>query len=149
MDIRKSLNEYQWIQKNISNLENRLKDIDSSLKSISKTVSSVKTNTSLLEKKAEVEDFINSRLHSNYAEVQNIKELISCLPEKEKEIMELRYLENLTWEQIAEELYYSSQYVQRLHSKCIKELIKKSEDKEPKEPKEPKKSKKKGKSKIS
>lgn len=138
MDIRKSLNDYQWIKKNIENLENRLVDIDSNLKNISKNVSRIKANTQLLEQKEKTENFIKTRLHIKYQEVEDIKELISCLPEKEKEIMELRYIECLSWEKIAEELFYSSQYVQRLHSKCIKELIKNNEDLELKEVKKPK-----------
>ena len=44
--------------------------------------------------------------------------------ERQRNVMRLYYLNGLTWEQVAERMHYSREWVCRLHRKAIKEVTK-------------------------
>lgn len=47
---------------------------------------------------------------------------VSLLEEKEKKVIKFRYFEKRTWEEIAEMMEISTQYVYRLHGRALEEL---------------------------
>lgn len=51
-----------------------------------------------------------------------IRALIDQVPGIEGQILRSRYINCDVWEQIAEQLYFSTQHVQRLHKKALDEL---------------------------
>lgn len=51
-----------------------------------------------------------------------IRALIDQVPDVEGQILRSRYINCDVWEQIAEQLYFSTQHVQRLHKKALDEL---------------------------
>ncbi len=62
-------------------------------------------------------------LEQNELQICNkIRELIDQVPDVEGQILRSRYINCDVWEQIAEQLYFSTQHVQRLHKKALDEL---------------------------
>jgi len=53
---------------------------------------------------------------------QKIVRLLSDLPEKEKTLMTLRYLEHMKWAEIAEVMKYEANTVMKMHTQILKEL---------------------------
>lgn len=60
------------------------------------------------------------RLESVRLEIEKTIQLIP--KDQERELLKLRYIDGLGWDEIAEQLYYSSRNVYRLHRKAL-ELI--------------------------
>jgi RNA polymerase sigma factor (sigma-70 family) len=60
----------------------------------------------------------DSNLHESQRQAieQTIREVEQ---DRDRELLELRYLKGHTWERIAEEMNYSSEYIQRLHKKAV------------------------------
>lgn len=58
---------------------------------------------------------------------QNCFNYVNMLEDTEKELCKLRYIDGLTWEQIAEKMCYSYTQVHRIHKKMIATLTKKVE----------------------
>lgn len=131
MDIKHRLNEYKWIKQNIENLENRLLEIDAMLQSVTSPTDSERVQTtldpdkwtSLIQKRIEIEDLIKLEIEEGYKEMKKIEDTIADLPEREKLLMRLRYINCLTWEEIAVSMNYTWQHMHRIHAQCLKDVI--------------------------
>lgn len=131
MDIKCRLNEYKWIKQNIENLENRLLELDTMLQSVTNPTDSERVQTSLdpdkwtslIQKRMEIEDLINAEIHNGYVKMDQIEKIITKLPEREKLLMRLRYIDCLTWEEIAVSMNYTWQHMHRIHAQCLKDVI--------------------------
>lgn len=56
--------------------------------------------------------------------MQEVKAAINTIPDETlKQLLELRYINGYTWEQIAVKMYYSYQWVCELHGKALNRLI--------------------------
>lgn len=53
-----------------------------------------------------------------------IEQAISRLPSREREVLRYKYLDGLTWEQVAEEMSYSWRHVHNIHSIALNLLVK-------------------------
>lgn len=51
--------------------------------------------------------------------MQDVEAVIELLPQKEKEVLRLRYINGLKWEQIAEKLKYTDRNVYLLHKAAL------------------------------
>ncbi len=51
--------------------------------------------------------------------MQDVEAVIEMLPQKEKEVLRLRYINGLKWEQIAEKLKYTDRNVYLLHKAAL------------------------------
>lgn len=65
---------------------------------------------------------INRELCRCLKEIQYIENLISNLPEREKLLMRLRYIDNLKWEEIALKMNYTWQHMHRIHAKALNKI---------------------------
>ena len=130
MDIKRKLQNYVWIKENIQSLEDRLLEIDTQLTKITTNLSdeNVQTTkdpdkwTNLINERMEVEGMINRELCRCLKEIQYIENLISNLPEREKLLMRLRYIDNLKWEEIALKMDYTWQHMHRIHAKALNKI---------------------------
>lgn len=130
MDIKRKLQNYIWIKENIQSLEDRLLEIDTQLTKITANLSDdpVQTTkdpdkwTNLINERIEVEEMINRELCRCLKEIQYIENLISNLPEREKLLMRLRYIDNLKWEEIALKMNYTWQHMHRIHAKALNKI---------------------------
>lgn len=130
MGIKKKLQNYVWIKENIQSLEDRLLEIDTQLTKITANLSDdpVQTTkdpdrwTNLINERIEVEEMINRELCRCLKEIQYIEKLIEKLPEREKLLMRLRYIDNLKWEEIAYKMNYTWQHMHRIHAEVLKKI---------------------------
>lgn len=138
MDIKYKLQEYKWIKENVQALEDRLLEIDTALQKITTNLEQdkVQTNkdpdkwTNLIYERMKVENYINSQIAKGLEEMHYIENLIDQLDERGKLLMRYRYIDCLTWEEIACKMYYTWQHMHRIHSKCLiilEESIKKND----------------------
>lgn len=132
MNIKRRLNEYRWIKENIANLENRLLEIDTKLQKITNTlhpdkVQGSKDNdkwTLLIQKRIDIQELINAEITAGYEEIEKIEKLISVLPEREKLLIRLRYIDCMRWENICVEMNYEWSWIHRLHGEILRTLNK-------------------------
>ncbi len=127
MDIKYKLQEYRWIKENVKALEERLLEIDTELQKITSNMEQEKVQTSkepdkwtdLIYEKIKVENCINSQIVKGLEEMHYIENLIEHLDERGKLLMRYRYIDCLTWEEIACKMNYTWQHMHRIHSKCL------------------------------
>ncbi len=132
MNIKCRLNEYRWIKENIANLENRLLEIDTKLQKITNTLQPDKVQMSkdndkwtlLIQKRIDIQELINTEITAGYEEIEKIEKLISVLPEREKLLIRLRYIDCMRWENICVEMNYEWSWIHRLHGEILRTLNK-------------------------
>lgn len=130
MTIKCKLQEYKWIKENIQNLEDRLLEIDTKLQKITNTLQAdiVQTTkdsdkwTLLIQKKIDLQELINAELANGYEKMEKIEKLIADLPEREKLLMRLRYIDCLEWEKICVTMHYSWRQMHYIHADALKNL---------------------------
>lgn len=130
MTVKHRLQEYRWIRENIKELEGRLLEIDTKLQKVTTEleadrVQTTKDNdkwTNLIHQRMQVEDLINAEITNGLEEMREIEKIIEILPEREKLLMRLRYINCLTWEEIAFRMYYTWQHMHRIHAECLRKL---------------------------
>ena len=131
MDVKKELKEYTWIRDNIKSMEDRLYEIDMQLQSIGsidfesdRVISSKDPDvwTNSVHEKIELEKMINKELCESYKAMRRIESMISELPEREKLLLRLKYIDGLTWEEVCVKMNYSWRQTHRIHSEALKAL---------------------------
>lgn len=126
--LKERLHAYGWIKENIKSLEDRLLEIDTQLTKITTNLENENVTmtkdpdkwTNLVNERIEVEEMINRELCRCLKEIQYIEKLIEKLPEREKLLMRLRYIDNLKWEEICVKMNYSWRQIHNIHSKALK-----------------------------
>jgi len=130
---KEELREYRWLVKNISNLEDRLLELESVATKVTTTLQQDVVDCSSNQSKMadqvasiiELQDTINEQLTKMYALQNKLQDKICDMPEREKCLLTLKYIEGLTWEEVAVEMGYSWQHIHRLHSIALRMLNKK------------------------
>ena len=129
---KERLQQYLWIKENIKNLEDRLLEIDTRLTKVTSSinddvVSTTKNNdkfTDLIHDRMEIENEIRLELCRGYSEMQFIENTIRKLPEREKLLIRLRYIDGHKWEAICVKMNYEWRQIHTIHSNILKELKK-------------------------
>lgn len=132
MTVKHKLQEYKWIRENVQALEDRLLEIDTQLQKVTANmetdrVQTTKDNdkwTGLIAEKMKVEDHINKEIVKGYREMGRIEKMIERLDEREKLLIRYRYIDCLTWEEIACKMYYTWQHMHRIHANCLRNINK-------------------------
>ena len=75
-----------------------------------------------VERKEQLEHFINARLHALYGRWYDAEKALSRLPPMYESLLLNRYINGKTWEMIADELHYSTKQVQRFHGNALEKL---------------------------
>ena len=77
-----------------------------------------------VEKIGEVEENINHEIIKQCAVRDEIERTIEAVPDGTMRLLlRLRYMDGLTWEEIAVKMHYTYQWVCVLHGRALKELI--------------------------
>ena len=129
--IKDQLREYQWTVKNIECLECDLLAIDSRLQSVVGSPSNeISGNTdpdkwtSLIAEKIKTEELINKQIEKQLKLYRKLQGMIGDLPEREKYLMRLRYIEGQRWENICVAMGYEWRHIHRIHSDALDVIIK-------------------------
>lgn len=73
----------------------------------------------------EQEQLIQEHMHNLLEALQEVRQLVDFVEKPELRIvLQMRYLNYKTWEQIATELEYSWAHVHRMHNRALSELLK-------------------------
>jgi DNA-directed RNA polymerase specialized sigma subunit len=129
--LKEDLRSYHSIVKNLETLENMLKDIDNKLYKVggfnaAERVQATKEPdkwSELISAKIKLQDAINKKLIEGYEEIARIESLINGLDEEGKLMMRLKYIECLTWPEVAVRMKYSWRHMHRKHSQYLKDVI--------------------------
>ena len=79
----------------------------------------MRTADRAMDMAAEIQEDINELL----ALRTEAATLFDCLSGRDKALMELRYLEGLTWRGVADRMNYSIQHVHKIHGRVIADLF--------------------------
>ena len=129
------LREYQWIQRNIKKLRNRLEYIESQatknttqlqkvpIRSLGSTSDIVgNTIAEYAEEITELQQEIMNQLRKACAEEKRIERAIQTLPAREMYLIRTRYIEMRSWEQIAVDMSYEWAHVHSIHARALRLL---------------------------
>lgn len=127
---KKDLRELFWMKKNIGRMEEELVELESKASKISTELIKVQkgarpTNDKLGDIVSEIVDLkneINEQLKKYYERVKYIERAIEALPPREALLIRLRYLEQMSWEEICVEMNYSWRQIHYIHSEALKML---------------------------
>lgn len=130
MSIKYRLQEYKWIMQNIQKLEDRKLTIETTLQRATRELTPDKVQTTrendkwtdLIAEKLKIEKIINKEIEKGYKEMTFIEETIEKLPEKEKLLMRLRYIDCLKWEEICVHMGYEWRQIHYIHSAILRKL---------------------------
>ena len=78
--------------------------------------------TNLTHNRMEVEKQIRKEIEKGYYEAHLIEQTISVLPEREKYLMRLRYIQGLKWEVICVKMNYEWTHIHRIHGRILRLL---------------------------
>lgn len=124
------LNQYRFILREASRLNEQLLRLKSERERITPIYSAVKGSSHdgnrierLTEKIMEIESHLWDKRFDCITFLETIEKVIdSMTDEREKQILRLRYIEGYKLEQIALAVYCSYRHLTRLHSKIIKKM---------------------------
>lgn len=126
---KQQLQEYYWLRKNIKKLEEKLLELDSEAKRVTVSYSAAKSRgtsndkmANIISKIIEVQNQINKLTVQAYEQAMAIEKAILALPNRERYLIRLRYIEGLSWYEIMAEMHYSWKQVHRIHSEALKLL---------------------------
>ncbi|SET55905.1 RNA polymerase sigma factor, sigma-70 family [Natronincola peptidivorans] len=130
---KKDLQEYYWLQRNIQKLEDKLLELETKATKITTYITDEPKSTNnnsdkisnVVMKIIEVQQRINKQLEKSYEILRKIEEAIEILPERERYLIRLRYIDCKSWEQIAVDMNYSWQHIHKIHSDALKLLARK------------------------
>lgn len=130
---KQDLQEYYWVRKNITKLESKLIELNTAATRITSRLKSKHdaiagqgdTSDKVGNAVAEME-LVRSRLEGqikiSYEILGEIEQAIEDLPAREAYLIRCRYIELLTWEQIAVDMNYSWKQIHRIHSEALRQL---------------------------
>ena len=135
--IKEELNELYWLNKEIEDLNNRLKELDNISISSSKISNQIKSNNgnnSIVErlalKKIELQNKIYENMILILTEKQKIEKFIETIPDSQiRTIIRLRNIDLLSWENIGKFMDLDRKTVSSKYNKFIKDINKKIKDK--------------------
>ena len=78
--------------------------------------------TSLIHDRMEIEDKIRKEIKKAYKEATFIEQTINNLPEREKYLMRLRYIQGCKWEVICVKMNYEWTHIHRIHGRILRLL---------------------------
>ena len=128
---KQELSEYYWIRRNITKLEDRLVKLKSA---------SVRVTTQLKQDPingrggvsdrvgdsiAEIEEVIielDYKVTQSYRVLASLEKEIDRLPARENYLIRSRYIEMLSWEQIAVDMNYGWAHIHRIHAEALRIL---------------------------
>ena len=128
---KKQLQQYKWLLKNIKRLEDKKLELRTTAEKMVANISNDPISTSLEQDKmantvaemVDVENLISDQLKQSYAILKDIEVAISKLPdERDRYLINLRYIECKEWNEIAEDMSYSWGQIHRIHAEALKRL---------------------------
>lgn len=127
---KKELHELFWMKKNIKRMEEKLIELEAKAAQITSKISKEpkehdNTVDKLSETVAEIVDLqneINDQLKKYYERAKYIERSIEALPPREALLIRLRYLDQLSWEEICVEMHYSWRQIHYIHAEALKML---------------------------
>jgi DNA-directed RNA polymerase specialized sigma subunit len=129
MITKTDLQSYYWLTRNVKKLEDKLLELETEATRITTRIThqpKSKNGTDkiggIVAEIIDVQNKINSKLQNAYIIMSKIEQAASRLPEREAYLIRRRYIDCLTWEQIAVDMHYSWQHVHKIHAKALKLL---------------------------
>lgn len=126
---KKQLQEYYWLKKNIKKLEEKLLELETEAKRVTTIYSKTKSRSpskdrmgEIVAKIVDVQDQINELTVKAYEQAMAIENAILALPNRERYLIRLRYIECLSWYEIMDEMHYSWKQVHRIHAEALRLL---------------------------
>lgn len=135
--IKEELNELYWLNKEIEDLNNRLKELDNISISSSKISNQIKSNNgnnSIVErlalKKIELQNKIYENMILILTEKQKIEKFIETIPDSQiRTIIRLRNIDLMSWKNIGKFMDLDRKTVSSKYNKFIEDINKKIKDK--------------------
>jgi len=128
---KKQLQEHYWLRQNIKKLEEKLLELETEAKRMTAVYNNInpsKRNTSkdrlseIVAKIVDTQNEINELTVQAYEKMLEIEKAILKLPNRERYLIRLRYIECMSWYEIMEEMNYSWRQVHRIHADALKTL---------------------------
>jgi len=129
MDVKKQLQEYRWIVKNIEMLEDKLLEAETDIQRMTQRFNDMPTSEGQHDKYTdkiadiiEIQKEINEEVERKYKKQNAVHKLIESLDEREQMLVRCKYINGMTWEECAVEMHYGWQHLHRIHATILKKL---------------------------
>ena len=127
---KEELREYRHIDKNIKLYREQIQVLQSEAQCMTARLKEICVDSSgekdrlsgQIAKIIELKNRLYELEDRLLAQMKRIHIRFGCLPEREKNLMMLRYVKGMTWEQIAVEMGYAWRQIHRIHSMALKRL---------------------------
>lgn len=125
------LKQYNQIKREVNYISEKIEELEGKKVSLSKVLSDnpinggSSNNDKLLKILIKIDKEIRqywSKYDKLIDKLGEIERAIEKLDSTERTIMRLRYIDNLTWEEIAVKLKYSWQHIHRIHKNILKKI---------------------------
>lgn len=126
------LKEYRDIVEYIKQIEEQIARLKSQIESpktqilsdMPKSQAAEDIMAKTVEKMLELQDEYFVKLKAMVSKQLEIEQAIADLPAREQRLMRLKYIEGLTWEEVAVKMHYGYQWVCTLHGRILQTLNK-------------------------
>ncbi|TGE35892.1 hypothetical protein E4K67_22510 [Desulfosporosinus fructosivorans] len=130
---KQELKEYYWIRRNITKSEQRLIELETAATKITAQLknkhdaimgqgnTSDKVGNTVADMEL-VRDEMTEQIKRSYAVLAKLEKAIEELPAREGYLIRSRYIELLSWEQIAVDMNYSWKQIHRIHAEALHQL---------------------------
>ncbi len=131
MITKKELKQIPYLDRRIDSMRKeleRLKELSTCIKSFNSTEDKIKTSKvkdpmKIVDKIVDLESEIKAEVDRLIALKKEVRELFDSLDDREKLLMELRYIKRTRWNDIARIMVYDRQYIENLHGKILKKIF--------------------------
>lgn len=126
---KQNLQRYREIMLEAEQLQEQMKRLESTIIFPSQKLKDLPPSSfdndkmaKIVEKLLALQDLYAKKLSDSCAAQLEVESYISSLPEREQRLMRYRYIEGLTWEQVADKMGYGWAQIHRIHNKALETL---------------------------
>ncbi len=127
---KQNLQRYREIMLEAEQLQEQMKRLESTIIFPSQKLKDLPPSSfdnnkmaKIVEKLLALQDLYSKKLSDSCAAQLEVESYISSLPEREQRLMRYRYIEGLTWEQVADKMHYSSKQIRRIHNATLDSML--------------------------
>ena len=124
---KQNLQRYREIMLEAEQLQEQMKRLESTIIFPSQKLKDLPPSSfdndkmaKIVEKLLALQDLYAKKLSDSCVAQLEVESYISSLPEREQRLMRYRYIEGLTWEQVADKMHYSLRRVRQIHDQALR-----------------------------
>ena len=130
-EVKAWLRSYRLLKAEIDTLENEIAEWKSRAARLTQSYSGMPSGSgsadqipSAVERIMELEEMFNRKVNALVEERHRIETAVALLTDKHRHLIHYRYIDCMTWEQVAVKMNLEYRWVLRVHGRALQELSK-------------------------